>query len=300
MSHNIQQESLYIEDATHKLHLRHIYCQSQQRGQPVLMVHGAIENGRIFYTENGKGLGCFLAQSGFDVYIIDLRGRGKTIPTIKPFDQYGQTETIITDLPLFIDFVYGQNPQPMHLIAHSWGGVLLTSMLARSPQLLSKVRSKIFFGTKRRVCALNFEVLFKITLMWQSIAPLLAKRSGFLAAKRLGFGSDDETTKSHRQSMMWTKTPQWVDEDDAFDYQQACQSIDWPPTWFIAAAKDKALGHPQDVKRFMAEANYHKADYTLLAQKTGFKKDYDHISMLTDAGAQGDHFVEIAKWMAKH
>ena len=72
----LRQRSRYLNDGDHQLHIRHIYCEGGEQGQPVLMVHGAIENGRIFYNEKGKGFGCYLAQQGFDVYVIDLRGRG--------------------------------------------------------------------------------------------------------------------------------------------------------------------------------------------------------------------------------
>ena len=29
------------------------------------MLHGAVENGRIFYTENNKGFACFLARAQY-------------------------------------------------------------------------------------------------------------------------------------------------------------------------------------------------------------------------------------------
>ena len=46
----------------------------------VFLLHGSIENGRIFYSENNKGLAPFLARNGYDVYVGDLRGRGKSKP----------------------------------------------------------------------------------------------------------------------------------------------------------------------------------------------------------------------------
>lgn len=293
----VTQTSLYIEDGSHQLHLRHLFSPSKTPGQPVLMVHGAIENGLIFYSKKGKGLACYLAEQGFEVYVIDLRGRGASIPTIQPFDRYGQTETIMADLPLFIDFVFRRHTQPIHLMAHSWGGVLLTSMLARFPHYLSKVKSKVFFGTKRRVTVVNPESLLKIKLMWQWVSPMVAKRKGFLPARKIGFGSDDETIKSHQQSMLWTKTISWIDSDDNFDYQQACQNIEWPPSWFIAAINDKALGHPKDVKLFMHESAHQHSKYTLLSKAEGFLQDYDHINMLTDAKATEDHFPQIVQWL---
>ena len=54
------QQSLFIPCGAHQLHVRHIQPRVAVHGEPILMVHGAIENGRIFYTESGKGLACFL------------------------------------------------------------------------------------------------------------------------------------------------------------------------------------------------------------------------------------------------
>ena len=299
----IEQESIFIEDGAHQLHLRHIFAKNKDeplnkhRGEPVFMIHGAIENGKIFYSLKGKGLACFLASQGFDVYVADLRGRGQTQPIIAPFDEYGQTETICHDLPLFLNKIKSLNPNPVHIMAHSWGGVLASSMFIRMPELLNNVRSQVFFGTKRRVKAFNMEVLFKIKFMWRTLGPRLTKKHGLLKAKKLGFGSDDETIKSHQQGMVWTKSANWVDSDDGFDYQKASEHITWPPTWFIAATNDKALGHPADVQRFMKEAGYKQANYSLLSRKNGNARDYNHITMLTDSACIDDHFTHLVIWL---
>jgi alpha-beta hydrolase superfamily lysophospholipase len=71
---------------------------------PCLLVHGAIENGSIFYSKNGKGLGPYLAESGFDVFVADLRGHGLSTPTIAEEGHkadYGQWETINVSIPSF-------------------------------------------------------------------------------------------------------------------------------------------------------------------------------------------------------
>ncbi len=115
------------------------------------MIHGAIENGKIFYTESGKGLGCFLAEQGFNVFVADMRGRGKSTPAIRDDNAHDQTDQITRDIPMMIDFIWRHTGQPVHIICHSWGGILVASALARFPELSSKVRSQICFGSKRRV-----------------------------------------------------------------------------------------------------------------------------------------------------
>ena len=56
-------QSLFLDqsDLNHQpfsLHLMHI-SQPGRTGMPILMVHGMIEDGRIFYHKSGKGLGSF-------------------------------------------------------------------------------------------------------------------------------------------------------------------------------------------------------------------------------------------------
>ena len=110
----------------------------------------------FFIPKKGKGLACYLARQGFDVYVADLRGRGKSKPAIDKDADYGQTEAITQDLPAFIRYVFEQTGQNMHLVAHSWGGVLLASTLARFAELRPKILSKVCFGTKTLclVCAI--------------------------------------------------------------------------------------------------------------------------------------------------
>ena len=67
--------------------IHHFKCDKPKR--VVLMIHGAVENGRIFYSNSGKGLAPFLCNSDSDVFVIDLPGRGESQPPfflkINPF-----------------------------------------------------------------------------------------------------------------------------------------------------------------------------------------------------------------------
>ena len=58
------QQSLFVPCGEHRLHVRHIQPGVAVHADPILMVHGAIENGRIFYTESGKGLPAFWLATG--------------------------------------------------------------------------------------------------------------------------------------------------------------------------------------------------------------------------------------------
>ncbi len=263
------------------------------------MLHGTIENGKIFYTESGKGLGCFLAEQGFDVYVADFRGKGKSTPSIKDAQDHGQFEMITRDIPLLIDFVAQRTQQKCHIVCHSWGGVLLASCFVRFPKLLKHVASNICFGTKRSVRVKSLEKRFKVDVIWNHLAPIIAKRKGYLDAQRYKFGADSETFDFLKQCIAWVKPGLWQDPIDDFNYYELSKKISWPATWHITGINDSVLGHANDVKAFINESNSN-ARFSLLSTQLGNHLDYDHINILTHPAAHNDHFPELVKWFKQH
>lgn len=291
------QESHYVQvSGEDTLHLRRIYEDSL--GTPIFMLHGAIENGRIFYSLGGKGLAPYLASCGFDVYVADLRGRGGSRPVIGRFSRYGQTEAISEDIPALINYIIQiRGNVSQHWVAHSWGGVLLSSHLARYPEHCSLVQSLVYFGSKRCVRVKNLHRFLQVDFVWKWFCIWIVAVVGYLPAMQFGIGSDNETAKSLRQCVAWVKAAPWVDPGDEFDYGKAIREISLPPIWYIAAGHDYCLGHPSDVHDFMREAGNHKCRFTVLSKKNGNRHDYDHITMLTHCDAAEDHFPLVAKWL---
>lgn len=281
------------------LHLRAIEP-AEPRLAPVLMLHGSVENGRVFYTPSGRGLGPFLAAAGHPVHVADLRGRGESTPHVARGHGYGQTEAITEDLPAFHRAVRDRHPgQRVHWIAHSWGGVLMLAALGRYPGLRDEVASLTCFGSKRCVRVRNLPRLLLIDLYWLRLARGIAAVAGYLPSARLGLGSDDETRRSLAECCAWVRPGPWVDPRDGFAYGTALAAAsDLPPAWFLAAADDPCLGHPDDVRDLMAEAGPGQARATLLGRAEGALHDYDHVTMLTHADAPRDHFPAVAAWLA--
>ena len=204
----VQQSShlLTLENGD-KVHLRQISQASN--GPNVLFIHGAIENGKIFYTESNKGLAPFLAEHGFNCFVADLRGRGGSVPKINRQSTTGQRESIIEEIPAMFEYINKLTDQPVqYLCAHSWGGVLLNSVLARFPNT-KNIKSIVYYASKRSLYNQHISKLFQINFIWYTVSPLLTRLYGYLPAKRLGFGSDDETVLSHKEGVHWVKKNHW-------------------------------------------------------------------------------------------
>jgi pimeloyl-ACP methyl ester carboxylesterase len=134
----------------------------------VLCVHGSMSDGRVFYSRKGKGLAPFLARSGYDVYVLDLLGRGASRPATasQPSLPVSQYTAIEHELPAVVEFLrqrrreqqrgqeergeQGESAREpfLHVCAHSWGGVLWNSLLARQGDrfIANTCLSNVYFG----------------------------------------------------------------------------------------------------------------------------------------------------------
>lgn len=264
----------------------------------VLMLHGAIENGHIFHSRSGRGRAPYLARAGFEVGVLDLRGRGGSTPRIGRGSRHGQRESIVEEIPAAADWLAARRPAAaQHWVAHSWGGVLAAAALARVPRLRSRVASLTFFGAKRCVRVRNTTRRVYVDAVWLGLAPWVARLCGYLPARALRIGSDDETRSSHAESAAWVRPGPWIDPVDGFDYGAALATGGLPPILAFAGAADRALGHPDDVRDFLAECGPGPQTFRLLAASEGHCRDYGHIDMLTAPEAAADHFPLLPEWM---
>jgi pimeloyl-ACP methyl ester carboxylesterase len=294
--------SLFIDlPSGAKLHLMRICANPDQAGPPVFMLHGSIENGRIFYSKSGKGFGPFLARAGYDVYICDLQGRGLSTPSINGKSDHGQAEAIAEEIPAFLrEIQHLRGNIPMHFVSHSWGGVSLLAYLAR-PSVAVDVRSMVFFGTKRRITVRNGAYWWSIGIGWHLIARTSNLFKGFVAARQTRMGSDNISRGTWKETNDWIYQKEWRHWKDGFDYHAAFRQMKLPPILSFAGVNDKVLGHPTDVKLLLDELGPgHEVRLEMLSKENCHLHDYGHIDMLTHNLAEDDHFPMALEWMQKH
>ncbi|MFT5918778.1 MAG: pimeloyl-ACP methyl ester carboxylesterase, partial [Granulosicoccus sp.] len=195
-------ESLFIKIGNNdRLHIKRWF--EREGGEPILLIHGSIENGRIFYTDSGKGFAPFLAKNGFDVYVPDLRGRGKSTPAIDGSSDFGNSEMINEDLPKIVEMIQQKSGiKKLWLGAHSWGGNLLMGWYARYPEQ-ANVQGLILFATRRAISIWNWERFYKLNIAWGIFGKWKVKADGFLDAKRYKLGADNETAKTYHETNTW-------------------------------------------------------------------------------------------------
>jgi len=308
-----------IDQGPYQLHVRQICETTRAEDAPVaLLLHGAISNGKTFYNEKAKGLGPYLARHGFNVFVPDLRGRGGSTPSIASEASsaiHGQWESIREDIPAIVRGVAqlsGRKRQSW--AAHSWGGVMMQSAMAADPELAHEhCDSLINFAVKKHISSPQswrevWDYWVDIELGWHRLCPFLARRHGYLPAKRLGIGGDDETEAYLRETTAWVRQPNsvWVDTRDGFDYGNAYRTLAAakPPAWHVAGAADTVRGNPRDVLEWALATGHNRPgvdQFSVLSLANGNLADYDHNSLLLSKQAPKDlHFRGCVEWMRRH
>lgn len=296
LTDTMKEESLYVNATPDdRLHVKRWY--RKKGGVPILLVHGSIENGRIFYSDKGKGLAPWLAAKGYDVFVPDLRGRGKSTPRITRNSDFGVMESINNDIPLLVDLVKDTSGrQDLFVGAHSWGGNLLLCWCARYPEQ-ANVLGVVLFGTRRRVTIWNWERFLKLTLAWGMFGRYLLRKQGFLDAVRYKMGGDNETARTHAETDLWLYSKNIEDPTDGYDYREAMEKREMPPILSLTGGGDRILGNPQDCKLLLTETGALDVDFRVIGKTTGHLHNYDHITLLTHRQASEDLYPIVENWL---
>jgi len=289
-------ESLFLDAIPeNRIHLKRWFDDGAD--EAVVLIHGSVENGKIFYSESGKGFAPWLAERGYDVFVPDLRGRGLSTPSIGAGSDFGQMDMINTDIPAIISHIQTlKGTRKLWFGAHSWGGNLLLAMLARHHEL-ADVQGMVLFGTKRRVSVWNWERIYKLNFYWRFMAPIAIRKHGYLPAKGTVFGADNETKRIFEETNFWLDNRTWTDPVDGFDYGKALRSVKLPPILGLTGSADKVLGHPIDCRKVLEETGPTGWEMKVVGTNTGFKHDYDHINLLTHKDSASDVFPMVGNWM---
>ena len=275
------------------LHLER-FC-GNANGPVAFLLHGSIENGKIFYSRSGKGFAPWLAKQGYDVFVADRRGHGQSKPSVSKASTYGQREELEVDLDLFLKQVNASRPdEKIHCIAHSWGGVQLLAYLGRHTN--DAIRSLTFFGSKRHISIGGLKKWVMVNFFWTFLAGVSKRTIGYMNARMLKMGSDNESVAQHNETDRWVKEKGWHDPYDGFDYAQALQEKDLPPILSMTGIADDVLGHPIDCQELLRESGY-SDQLVIVGKKYGNKQDYDHINLLTHPDALEDHFPRVLEFL---
>ncbi|MBB1519816.1 alpha/beta fold hydrolase [Aquipseudomonas guryensis] len=264
------------------------HANQENRGVPVILLHGSFSNRRFWYSPKCIGLGPYLARAGFDVWIAEMRGHGLS-PRNQAYSRNTVADYARYDLPAIAAFVREQNGQAPHWVGHSLGGITLAAALGGHYLGEEDVASAALFGSQ---ISRIYWPLKVPPVEWGS--RLLLKGFRHVSGSRLKRGPEDEPIGLVRESLRWHRLFGRFG-DRQRDWWAGMADVRMPllavsaagdmqdPTWACRKLYEQFVSAPRA--------------FLELAQKKGFNSDYGHVEMLVSKEAQQEVWPLVEHWL---
>lgn len=290
---NLQIQSHNVQSGTVHLELRRCNLGSAS-GTPLLLVPGFLQTNDVFMPTKGEGgLAPFLAGLGYDVFMAELRGRGKSWPEISRGADWGVHEAICSDLPAHLCMIERLRPGvPQVWLGQDFSSLLLLGRFARG-DLAAPVEGMIHLGASRLRMPEGrgrwAHSLFSLA------ARLSVATRGFVA--RPGQDGCKETRSTLDCLLNWQSEEAWLDPADDFDYAAALQAAPPPPSLYVANERSSLWGRVEDCRRLIGEMGAHDARIVSIGRRGGNQRNYSHRALVQHPAAHDDHFLQIQDWL---
>lgn len=260
----------------------------EQRGVPVVLLHGSFSNRRFWYSPKCLGLGPHLARAGFDVWIAEMRGHGLS-PRNQDYRRNRVADYARYDLPAIAAFVREQAGQVPHWIGHSLGGITLAAALGGHYLGEEEAASVALFGSQiSRV----YWPLKVPPVEWGG--RFLLKRLAVLSGPGLKRGPEDEPIGIGLESLRWHGLFGRFGDAER-DWWKGLAEVRVPVLAVGAAGdlQDPAWACRKLLEQFGSETR----QFLCLSRENGFADDYGHIEMLVSKHAQQEVWPLVENWL---
>ncbi len=285
----VELRNIYTADNV-RLALSRIKPRSKQKlSVPVILVHGSYSTRSFWISPKGIGLGVYLADQGFDVWIPELRGHGLS-PKGESFSKITAEDQIRYDLPAISDAVFTMTQTPAFWIGHSFGGLFILAALSVNWLNQDRMLSLVTFGSQ---ISLGDRYLKIPPVAW-TLSTLLRVIGNFPAPK-FGLGPEVESAGTMIETIRWKKFRGKWTSSEGVSYWDGLDKIKIPILTY-AAANDKN-DPPSGCRKIHKRLGSVDKMFMVLGKDGGFSKDYDHVGMVVSAEAQEEVWPDLSGWL---
>jgi oxygen-independent coproporphyrinogen-3 oxidase len=251
-------------------------------GDPIVLTHGTFSNATICAR-----LADYLAASGFDCWVLELRGHGASQRVVpRPsFEAFG-----LLDVSAALKAVRTHTDRPVVLVGHSGGGLAFLMHLVRQPSAHADVRGVVLLASQAtEACATWSGRLFV------GFGRLTDLTLGYTPGRALGLGPEDEPGGVLTEWYRWNRTRLWTGHD-GFDYLAALANLS-VPALCIAGAGDRFIAPPAGCRRLYDALGSADKAWLLAARSEGFSEDFGHARLIASRPAQREIWPRVRDWL---
>ena len=296
----------------------------ERRHLPVLLVPGLGADSHNFDAPAPIGLAPYLAEHGFDTFVVDLRGTGLSHVPRERWSQVCFDDFLQLDVPAVdekIQQLTGRH-QRLHL-GHSMGGMLLYAAMAtgRAGHIKAGVTVGTPVGFPHRWQVAPLLRPFRHLGEWvpglfmrdmsRLVTPLLTLSDRWpglntyvelsnmepkMAQQLLFQAVQDIPRALLLQFRDWVEHDAFRSQNHDVDYRAQLMGTQ-TPVLAVAGPADK-LGTPKAVERICGLSS--NVEYMLCGKAQGFSADYGHADLLLGAPSRDEVFPKLLDFLVRH
>lgn len=268
-----------------------IYGQSNKGKQPVVLVHGSFTNRRFWLSAQGIGFARHLVESGFDVWLMEMRGHGLS-PRNNTYKDNTLERYALTDVPAINDFVIEKTGIKPIWLGHSLGGVLISTAVASGALAEDRVSAIALLGSQvvRRRWFLQIPFTASLAKLWFKIKPEMDGR-------KLKIGPENEPSGIAKEYLSWFGLfGSWSLASDKEPLLPKWQSMDIPMLTMVG--KNDQSDPAKYCRIFYDHCGSQNKSFKLLATEEGWSRDYGHVDMVVSKEAAEEVWPRLTAWLA--
>ncbi|MDH5654837.1 MAG: alpha/beta hydrolase [Spirochaetia bacterium] len=291
---------------------------------PVIFLHGIFVNRYSVDLDREHSMAAYLQRLGYDVFVPDLRAKGKSFFQNKKAPEYSFDDLAREDGPSIIKAVkILTGEKKVHWIGHSMGGMIGYSAAA-NPVCAKSIQSLVtvsapgksdfirngpwysFIRYKFFVKFFNLKILAKLAIPFTGIADLppenfIYSRENLSAntMRKLKMNAVENTSPLMlTQLASWIKTGKEISLDGKYNYAETFKKIKCP-SLFLGGMKDQ-IANPAGVVHAYQDCGSRNKKLILYGKNHNGKSDFCHMGMIMGRKAPDEVFPEILKWLNQH
>lgn len=263
-----------------------------QTSTPVILVHGTFCQRSFWASRKGIGLGPYLLERGYDVWIPEARGHGRSRRD-RRFRNWSAEDQMRFDLPAVQHLVAAETGRDAHWVGHSWGGASILGAVGAHWLATAQMQSSVVLGANITEGDTWLKRTIPRAAAWTVLTAL-----GRVPSSIFGLGPEPESRAYMLDFFRWKgSNAQWRTAD-GHDYWDGIRQSQVPLLAF-AAANDTM--DPVPGCRFLFDAvGSRDKEWVLLGVEQGFSKDYGHVEMIVSKEASAEVWPRIAAWLDSH
>jgi len=244
--------------------------------------HAMMVDRRTLDRPRGRGLVSSLAARCVACVWVDLRGHGQSGPRAGEGGDWGYDDLVELDVPALIAGARARFPSlPLALVGHSLFGHVSLAHLSRHAGTVVDAVALLACNVPNPDWARR-PIAYALKRALLEVAALSVRATGYVPARKLRMGSDDEAAIYVADFLRAARTRQWRARD-GFDYHAALATVK-APVLALAGAGDRLMAPAADAHGLVAGVP--RLTFQEVGRATGLAFDPGHMDVVLDERAR--------------